>query len=465
MNIRGLNYSVPMLSGWRFLVVVVSFLVVGCTKANPSATCNDGTCTDPDFPYCDVDGSVGGVPGDCVAVSCTPGEIKECRADMAFTCNPMGSGYALESCDLGCADTPTPHCKYLQPKYLPDACETSPSTVDMVVSSSGMLDPNLDSNCTGGVVTQNGASDLCVIRYKSFTLTADATLDLVGLTATTGRAVAFVTDDDLTIAGVLDAGGHVGVNGPGGGTFNSGTAPSKSTLYFGGGGAGGATNGGDGATGTITSGGTDGGATNHGQPTMNPSLASALFGGASSPLIAADSSPMLFGGGGGAVTLISCDKSVNITGSVNAGGGGGPGGFFLLDVFPGFGGGAGGNVVLQGRNVSVTGQMFANGGGGGGGASSVGVTSGNAGADGSMSDTTPAAGAHQIHAGGTGGAGGIVGVVPGIGTHPTENQSSPGAGGGSVGFLQIYTPMGTTPTVMPSHVSPAFQPNGIVETR
>ena len=89
----------------------------------------------------------------CVAVSCTPGEIKECRGDMAFTCDPTGNGYALESCDLSCADTPTPHCKYLQPKYLPDVCETSPSTVDMVVSSSGMLDPNLDSNCTGGVVT------------------------------------------------------------------------------------------------------------------------------------------------------------------------------------------------------------------------------------------------------------------------------------------------------------------------
>jgi hypothetical protein len=40
-----------------------------------------------------------------------------------------------------------------------------------------------------------------------------------------------------------------------------------------------------------------------------------------------------------------------------------------------------------------------------------------------------------------------------------------GGGGGSVGFLQIYTPTGTTPTVTPSHVSPAFQPNGIAETR
>jgi hypothetical protein len=195
---------------------------------------------------------------------------------------------------------------------------------------------------------------------------------------------------------------------------------------------------------------------------MNPALLASFVGGASSGALGATDT--YFGGGGGALILISCDGSVDITGTIGAAGGGGGGEYVDLFPIPPHGGGAGGNVVIQGKVVSVTGQLFANGGGGGGGAL-LGTTLGAPGQDGTPSDTTAAAGGDILGGLGVGGRGGFVGGIPSAGTHPTADNCGPGAGGGSVGFLQIYTPMGTTPTVTPSHVSPAFQPNGVVETR
>lgn len=149
-------------------------------------------------------------------------------------------------------------------------------------------------------------------------------------------------------------------------------------------------------------------------------------------------------------------------GTLEACGGGGDGAYISLLPIPPHGGGAGGNIVIQGRTVSVTGQVFSNGGGGGGGW--LNTAPGAPGEDGSLSDVTPARGGSIVGLG-IGGQGGYTAQPPTNGTHPTVGSSAPGAGGGSVGFLQIYTPMGTTPTVTPSHVSPAFQPNGVVETR
>jgi hypothetical protein len=459
MKLSGLKYSAPMLLGRRVLFL---FLVFGCTKANPSATCPDGTCTDPDFPYCDTDGSIGGIPNECVAVSCTPGEIKECRGDAAFACSAAGNGYGLQSCDLGCSDNPTSHCKYLQPKYLPDVCDAAATVPTLSISSTGMLDPNLDTSCTGGVVSQGG-TDLCVVRAGTIAVTSAAVLTVVGTSDMHGRAIALVADQELSIDGTIDVGAHKGINGPGGGTFSSGGSPQiiQPNTTVGGGGAGGATTGASGATGNISAGGADGGGANAGMVAMNPALLASFVGGASSGALGATDTS--FGGGGGALLLVSCNGSVDLTGTINAGGGGGDGGYIILLPIPPHGGGAGGNVVIQGKSVSVTGQVFANGGGGGGGW--MGSTLGAAGEDGSRSDTAPAAGGDLLNGSGIGGRGGFVGNVPAIGTHPTGTDAGPGAGGGSVGFLQIYMPMGSTPTVTPSHVSPAFQPNGVVETR
>ena len=87
-----------------------------------------------------------------------------------------------------------------------------------------MLDPNLDSNCTGGIIGQPGAGDLCIVHYGTIDIASDATITIVGSTAI-GRAIVFVADTDLSIEGTLDVGGHPGMNGPGGGTVTSGASP------------------------------------------------------------------------------------------------------------------------------------------------------------------------------------------------------------------------------------------------
>jgi len=91
-------------------VIVLCLLGMACTEPNAAASCASGTCSDPLFPYCDVDGIVAGTPGKCIAVECTPGEVLTCSADEAVTCNMTGNGYERLACDLGCLTAPAPHC-------------------------------------------------------------------------------------------------------------------------------------------------------------------------------------------------------------------------------------------------------------------------------------------------------------------------------------------------------------------
>ncbi|HEV7555027.1 MAG TPA: hypothetical protein VGO00_06230, partial [Kofleriaceae bacterium] len=63
------------------LSLVAAFVLIGaCTKPNPK-NCGDGSCTDPAFPFCDVDGSVGGEPNTCIAVTCSADQFAACRDD------------------------------------------------------------------------------------------------------------------------------------------------------------------------------------------------------------------------------------------------------------------------------------------------------------------------------------------------------------------------------------------------
>lgn len=85
------------------LSVAVAALLGGCTKANPRS-CADGTCSEAEFPFCDVDGALGGVPNACISVECTAGEHVACRGDNAITCDSSGGDYDLVQCPLGCSD-------------------------------------------------------------------------------------------------------------------------------------------------------------------------------------------------------------------------------------------------------------------------------------------------------------------------------------------------------------------------
>jgi hypothetical protein len=477
------------------VVLQAALALVACTRPNPAASCPDGVCSDPKYPFCDVDGVLDGEPHTCIAVSCTPMEFAACNGSAALTCNGSGDDYtetqcatgcdpaangcnscapAALSCDgntlvtcgsdgavaasveclAGCVDgsgASSPHCAYLQPRYVPDVCDTPATGSSLDIVNSETFDSDLDVNCNGGLGSQIAASDICIVHYGTITVEATGALQLFSSTnqmnGTGGRSFMFVSDGDLTISGTVDASGGIGqsgvaYSGPGGGVTVSGSTASIGSA--GGGGAGFKTAGG--------SGGEVGGiAFNAGQAEQDPALLVSFVGG---PTTGA-------GGGGGAVSFIACNGTVSVSGVVAAGGGGGVGNVGPVGEVSGGGGGAGGYVVLQGVNVSVTGSMFANGGGGGGGD--------QAGATGSYSDNQPAGGGPMGNdgagAGGNGGIEGIATVSPGNGGSETGSNHHGGGGGGSVGFLQIYTPAGIAPTIAASHLSPQFQPNATVPTR
>lgn len=469
-------------------------VAAGCTKKNPDATCANGVCLDPKYPFCDTDGVISGTPNSCVAVSCAPMAFQACDGSQAITCDSSGSNYGVapcpngcsagaggcnacvpsssscgsgalitcdsngeiaetEACQLGCVDAPTPHCTYISPRYLPNICDT-PSSTTFTIALSSTFDTDDDSNCTN-VVAQTGAPGLCVVHAQTITIEANKTLQVISslnqpVGTGSGRGFALVADGDLLVLGAIDLSGSGLASGPGASGVTSGGTILGGGTPTGGGGAGFQQAGGAGANASS-----DGGADNGGAATTDPALLLSLIGGYPNG-----------GGGGGGMTLISCHGTVNVSGLIAAGGGGAQAVYTILGTpEPGPGGGAGGYVVLQGMNVVVTGQMYANGGGGAAGVGPANSNSSQDGQDGTWSDTTPASGGAPQTGGGAGGNGGIYGTIPQSGKHPTNSSYNPGGGGGSIGFFQTYTPTGVTPTLTPSHASPQFQPNATIPTR
>ena len=434
-----------------FLLAVTS----GCTTAPNPKSCADDFCHDPALPFCDADGSISGTPNTCVAVACTANEFAGCRGDEVLTCNAAGSDYDVTLCEFGCNEEAkgcnacvpgSPDCTpQIIPVHMPAACNALASQPALVIASSMTLDTNDDNECTGGVIDQTMGPDVCVLRHSRINLEAGAEITVVG-----SRALALVSDEDLLIDGVLDIGANALTNGPGGGVFRSGTSGPDNEDGSGGAGfktAGGA--GGDPAS--------NGGANNGGAAAANPMLSMELVGGTTgtkNPGFGAE-----FGGAGGAANLISCRGSVVVAGLIDVGGGGGAGGFWDGAVaHPPGAGGSGGYIVMQGMNVNVIGEVYANGGGGGGGQSGLG-------ADGTRSATVAAVGGTSAH-GAIGGAGGRRGAAPGVGSRTMSPlEVTGGAGGGSTGFIQTYTPEGVLPMLSARGISPALEPNGTVQTR
>jgi hypothetical protein len=430
------------------------------------------------------------------ACLCTAGEFLGCAGDVARTCNAAANGVDSETCAAGCnadaqrcnscvpmtascnndgmalercgtdglvaetetcrlecvaeARTVAAHCAYLQPIYLPDICDEPAVTEELV--GSGNMDTSADVTCNGGIVTQNGGPEICVLRYRKITI--DGSLTVIG-----GRAIAFVADDFVQIGGTLDVSANGSVRGPGGGALASGE---RAGLNRGGGGAGFRTAGAaGGAMGTGV-----GGA---GGPAVDPLSEGRLFGGPqpSGPTFQQVNYPFP-GGGGGGLTLIACRGEVTVAGTIDAGGGGGGGArdtnpvAGALDITGGAGGGAGGYVALQGIHIRVTGPsgygVFANGGGGGGGCSTDGCI-GNRGEDGHGSAIV-ASGGSGMNQGSSGGAGGGF-PSPTGGLGPSV---SPGGGGGASGRLQTFTPAVGTVTITAT-TSPGFEPNRMIQTR
>lgn len=419
-------------------LLLASVLAAGCTKPNPALSCENGLCTDPVVPFCDVTGSIGGEPNTCIHVSCTPNEFAECRDDKALTCNSSGDDYELVTCPYGCNaemrgcnECTTPECeKHIIPRYVPGVCDSLATDEPLTISTATTIDTSDDSQCTF-LVQQAQGVEICVIHHSSITIDRNIVLQIVGT-----RAVALVADRMLLVDGILDASGRSS-NAPGSDTTVSG-GTSGNTIA--GGGAGGRVRGG--SAGTTTT----GGAANGGAAVMNPLAVTALFGGARSD----DNN----GNGGGALTLVSCRGTVDVPGLVDVGGGGGKRGYAVQGtLYKPRGGGAGGTAVLQGMQIRLTGQLFANGGGGGGG--------GVVGTDGQPGSRSTSAALGGSESGGADGGAGGTDSPPGDGK---TNGTVGGAGGGAAGFLLTYTPSGVTPSLVPMAISPSLEPLQILPT-
>ncbi len=477
MKLRKILFPVENNDAYRAAMAAIFCLAAACGFPRPADVPEPGACIANEFVACE--GSTlqtcnaagdATTTQDCSAAGCNAG-AKRCNqctpnSDSCGTrmneidhCGSDGLPASPETCQLGCVATPSPHCAYLEPRYLPDVCDTAATMPSFTVDDIANFDTSLDNNCNGGVVNQDGGPAICVVRYSSIDITTTGNLTVSGV-----RALALVADSAITIAGVLDVGGKGSANGPGGGTVRSGAEAGSSA---GGGGAGFATMGAAGGSTTADGGGGLGG----GQAT-DPSLVTVLIGGTGPNRGLPSTLPPLPGGGGGAATLIACRGVVSVTGTIDAGGGGGSGGGGGLTAqskFSGTGGGSGGNVALQGLSIVVTGNVFANGGGGGAGEfrpTQGTVQAGFAGSDGTRSATESAPGGTPPGTAGAGGIGGRQGAGPGVGLHPSDATTGlPGGGGGSVGFFETYTPSGVTPQLTPSAASPTFSPNKQIKTR
>lgn len=467
---------------WAFV-----FALVGCTKPNPRS-CLDGVCDDPRFPFCDVNGDIGGSPGTCIEGRCEPNVIAGCQDDDLVQCNANGTNFDTSTCEFGCQGTdsnascnlcepnkatcdgrnivhcgadgrvesieecagtcvvdPTARCTNIVPRYVTNACDMPALAPALVISSSASFDTDLDANCNGGILLQAGGPAICIVRYRAVTIADGVDLRVMGR-----RALALVGDESVLIAGFLNLSAGDGFNGPGGGTTFSGLTGGG--LGAGLGGAGFATPGGHGGSTTATGGANNGGAA-LGDPASLPILPAGPQSGVNAQATAGD----VWGGGGGAATLVACRGSVVVTGEINAGGGGGVAGGALLG---GGGGGAGGHVVFQGLTVELTGKLFANGGGGGSGRTFQGVSVRG-------SDALRGLGAAPggfVTDGARGGPGGTGSAIPGPGEKQNPAGGTAGGGGGSVGFFQTYTPIGVAAVLTPSMASPMPQPNANIPT-
>ncbi len=445
---------------------------VACTKPNPAATCINGACLDAAFPFCDVNGAVGGTPNQCLGVSCTPGEFEACDGSTALTCNVAGDNFdevvcgagcegatggclpfctpdevlgctdgAISVCNtegtaatvgttclLGCASDEV-RCLSFEPSNgLGLALTESASEADLVLPEGAEIDTDqLDVRDANGVpiavkiglVTQVGAPPIMTIEARSISISS--------LTVTGTLPLAIVSDGKVVIAGRVTARASGRIRGPG--SRLEGTCSGQDARQFVGlcpqphsvGAGGGASH---------TAGGRGGASLQNGGVASAPFTP--LVGGCpgGSQITVDGASFVGFGGGGGgAIQIVSATK-IELTdlGLIDVGGGGGA---------STAGGGAGGTVVIEAPEVAILGELAgvaANGGGGGG--------CGQAGADG-----LPSGALGRVCANYFSGAGGTGSNAPGNGcVTGCDGSVCPvvyGGGGGSVGVLRIATRDGT----------------------
>jgi hypothetical protein len=401
---------------WALLAVTIS--AAACTKEQ-NACKADSDCTNPAYPFCDVNGEFeasGGaknvctiVPADCPVerCGCSPGAAR-CETDTLTTCDADGMSESSVMCALGCGGS-TAHCLSFVPLNGLAVALTAAGT-----SAEVSLPPGVMINTSTGEVKTSGGLPInvpsVVVDQAGATIRAfyGSSVSLSDVHVVGTAALALVSANDLEVDGVIDASGANIVPGPGALAMPHPCAGGASTR--GGGGGGNAISGSNGGLGAGP------GGIAEGSLDTNP-----LVGGCNGGPEVDDGGTVLTigGGGGGAVQLVagaSIQLSANAMINVGAGGG-----------MSAAGGGSGGNVIIEAPSVmfALGARLVANGGAGGACTSQ---------GEDASTDTTPANG------GGpcgmlpyvVGGHGGTVASAPSIGTIG-------GGGGGSVGQLLVRT--------------------------
>jgi hypothetical protein len=382
---------------------------------------------------------------------CAPG----CDGDNLRTC----SG-AVTKCATSCSEDGDAHCVALKPSngIDPAAADALQGTTTIAANSTidtdtGAISGGITRAAGTGVIAGiaylqapafgNGGAPLGIFVFHGLAVEAAATVRFTG-----ARAAVLLVGSDARIFGVLDLTAGRGartVPGPGGGAGGTqasaagGCGPgfpggrSGTTDGGGGGGGGGGEMAGTGGPG----GGAIPGVLGLGGPMCLPATLEPLQGGSGggrgSP---GGTATAPSGGGGGGALQITAVKSLEITGTINAGGAGADGGPASAgDAGSGAGGGAGGGVLLESPIVIVgsTAIVAANGGSGGGGGGGIAGLAGLPGENAAAASTPVQGGGGQENSA-NGGSGGAATSPPDVGG---DGISNGGGGGGAVGAIAI----------------------------
>lgn len=501
----------------RWMLLSGALFAASCaTKENPAAKCSTGTCTNPAAPFCDVDGTVGGTPGTCLGVTCTPGDFKACRGDVALTCNSNGNNYdelqcqkgctpeamgcklcdagqttctngevqtcdangavtSSETCPLGCFES-EPRCRQLDPSngfatYL----DMVPDPPDVDVTSSGQFDTGAGTLKVNAmpvdvpnffVTAPTGGSAVRVFVVHDFHIaqnTSVYTIDSTSADGFTGTALAIVATGTITIDGELDVQGP-GARADAACVGHPGHATDNGTqVQVGGSGGGGFATAGGGGMGPAN-GSAPGGA---GGGTIGNATLVPLRGGCPAGGVTNDNGPFSTYGtvSGGAVQL-SAGRAIVVNGTLLLDGGTGYPEQITALGSSAYGGGSGGAILLEAPTVALGSEakLLARGGGGDASGEVPGPYA---------NDANPIPGvACSVQSmycgnGGNGAAPGIDAQPGGIAQYtnnPSIRYMNGGGGGGGLGRVRINTQTGTY-TKASSAVEAAALTTGTVGTR
>ena len=335
--------------------------------------------------------------------------------------------------------------------FLPPSEETFASTnwnigANLLIDTTTVtITPTQPAGVTFLAGVQDNGAPIAILRVGDFTIGASRTVRVTG-----DKPLAILSDHDLTITGVLDAGARRETPGPGGALPAMGIGAGGVGVHDDNTGSGYDDAGGGG--GSFSTAGARGGNVGPfmgGAPGATYNL-NGLLGGSGGGAAGLCSNQA--GAGGGAVLIYAAHK-IRITGFINVGGGGGGGGVMACDTGSGSGagGGSGGTIWIQTIDLDGTGVLAANGGGGGGG-SYVNVANGGDGEDGKASTTSAALGGPKanVSEASPGGNGAILGTAaPAIGAIGAGNG---GGGGGGLGRIVYHAPSSGAITSSPAAV-------------